>query len=217
MAGIWRKTDENNLCIFKINRICYNMLERQVANMKSLILASGSPRRKEILEQVGLAFRITPSDVEEVITKQVPSDIVMELSRQKAEDVYAKCVAEEVIVLGADTVVAYGGKILGKPADEADAAKMLRMLSGNVHSVFTGVTLVSDQGTVSFYEETEVEFYEMSEEEIQGYIASGEPMDKAGSYGIQGKAAAFIKGIRGDYYNVVGLPVARVLKNLQKM
>ena len=193
------------------------MLERQVANMKSLILASGSPRRKEILEQVGLAFRITPSDVEEVITKQVPSDIVMELSRQKAEDVYAKCVAEEVIVLGADTVVAYGGKILGKPADEADAAKMLRMLSGNVHSVFTGVTLVSDQGTVSFYEETEVEFYEMSEEEIQGYIASGEPMDKAGSYGIQGKAAAFIKGIRGDYYNVVGLPVARVLKNLQKM
>lgn len=193
------------------------MLERQVANMKSLILASGSPRRKEILEQVGLAFCITPSDVEEVITKQVPSDIVMELSRQKAEDVYAKYVAEDVIVLGADTVVAYGGKILGKPADEADAAEMLRMLSGNVHSVFTGVTLVSEQGTVSFYEETEVEFYEMSEEEIQGYIASGEPMDKAGSYGIQGKAAAFIKGIRGDYYNVVGLPVARVLKNLQKM
>lgn len=185
--------------------------------MKSLILASGSPRRKEILEQVGLAFCITPSDVEEVITKQVPSDIVMELSRQKAEDVYAKYVAEDVIVLGADTVVAYGGKILGKPADEADAAEMLRMLSGNVHSVFTGVTLVSEQGTVSFYEETEVEFYEMSEEEIQGYIASGEPMDKAGSYGIQGKAAAFIKGIRGDYYNVVGLPVARVLKNLQKM
>lgn len=185
--------------------------------MKRLILASGSPRRKEILKQVGLDFCVLPSDVEEVVTKQVPSDIVMELSRQKAEDVFKKTKGNHKIVLGADTVVAYDGKILGKPKNEEDAKDMLRMLSGKKHSVYTGVTLISDRCRNTFYEETIVEFYPISETDIKAYIASGEPMDKAGAYGIQGKAAVFIKGIVGDYYNVVGLPIAKVLKNLQKM
>ena len=185
--------------------------------MKKLILASGSPRRKEILEQVGLDFCVFPSDVEEVITKQVPSDIVMELSRQKAEDVFQKQKEQDVIVLGADTVVAYEGKILGKPKDKEDAAAMLHMLSGQKHSVYTGVTLISSAGRETFYEETRVEFYPMSEKEIRDYVNSKEPIDKAGAYGIQGKAAVFIKGIEGDYYNVVGLPVARVSQYLQKM
>jgi septum formation protein len=184
--------------------------------MSQLILASGSPRRKEILEQVGISFEVMKSDVEEVITKTDPAEIVMELSRQKAEDVFGK-LDDPAIVLGADTVVAYDGKILGKPEDEEDAKAMLRMLSGKKHSVFTGVTLVSKKGIESFYEETLVEFYPMNEEEIEAYVLSGEPMDKAGAYGIQGKAAAFIKGIQGDYYNVVGLPIAKVIINLQKM
>jgi len=185
--------------------------------MSRIILASGSPRRKEILEQVGLDFCVFPSDVEEVITKQVPSDIVMELSGQKAEDVFKKVKGEQKIVLGADTVVAYGGKVLGKPKNEEDAVNMLRMLSGKKHSVYTGVTLISDKSRNTFYEETMVEFYPMTEEEIEQYVASGEPLDKAGAYGIQGKAAAFIKGIEGDYYNVVGLPIAKILKKLKKM
>lgn len=182
---------------------------------KQLILASGSPRRKEILTQVGLTFTVIKSDVEEVITKTNPGEIVMELSAQKAQDVYSRLEApENFLVLGSDTVVAYDGNILGKPEDEEGAFAMLRMLSGKSHSVFTGVTLVSDAGVDTFYEETKVEFYEMSDEEIRNYIKTGEPMDKAGAYGIQGKAAAFIKGISGDYYNVVGLPVAAVMHRL---
>lgn len=185
--------------------------------MKQLILASGSPRRKEILEQVGMTFKVIPSQVEEVITKEIPAEIVMELSRQKAMDVYMQLGDESVIVLGADTVVAYDGKILGKPKDKQEAKEMLSMLSGQKHFVYTGVTLVTNKEKKTFYEETIVEFYPLSEGEIEAYIASGESMDKAGAYGIQGKAAAFIKGICGDYYNVVGLPIASVMRNLQKM
>ena len=131
--------------------------------------------------------------------------------------IFQKQKEQDVIVLGADTVVAYEGKILGKPKDKEDAAAMLRMLSGQKHSVYTGVTLISSAGRETFYEETRVEFYPMSEKEIRDYVNSKEPMDKAGAYGIQGKAAVFIKGIEGDYYNVVGLPVARVSQYLQKM
>ena len=185
--------------------------------MKQLILASGSPRRKEILEQVGMTFKVIPSQVEETITKEIPAEIVMELSRQKAMDVYQQLGDESVIVLGADTVVAYDGKILGKPKDKQEAREMLAMLSGEKHFVYTGVTLVTNKEEKTFYEETMVEFYPLSEGEIEAYIASGESMDKAGAYGIQGKASAFINGICGDYYNVVGLPIASVMRNLQKM
>ena len=202
--------------------------------MKSrLILASGSPRRKELLEQIGAEFEILPAKGEEVITSTIPMQVVLELSSQKAEEVAERYTvstkgvstgngAEEVpvVILGADTVVAYENEILGKPKDEADAVRMLRMLSGNTHSVFTGVTLIIERAgkreKQSFYAETRVTMYPMTEEQIQRYVATGEPMDKAGAYGIQGKCAAYIEKIAGDYNNVVGLPAALVYQNLVK-
>lgn len=201
--------------------------------MSQIILASQSPRRKELLEQIGLEFEICPAKGEEVITKTIPEEVVMELSKQKAEEVaamvssYSEAHREittpsDILVIGADTVVAYDGKILGKPKDEADAKAMLTMLSGNTHSVFTGVTLVlidksGRAGELVFYEKTDVKMHEMSEEEIDRYIATGEPMDKAGSYGIQGKCAIYIEKIDGDYNNVVGLPITRIYQELKKI
>lgn len=202
--------------------------------MKSrLILASGSPRRKELLEQIGAKFEILPVKGEEVITSTVPAQVVMELSAQKAEEVAGRygeelggenqSVSKEeqaVVILGADTVVAYENKILGKPKNEEDAVRMLQMLSGHTHSVFTGVTLVIEkQGKKekqSFFAETKVTMYPMTEQQIHAYVATGEPMDKAGAYGIQGKCAVYIEKIAGDYNNVVGLPIALVYQNLEK-
>lgn len=183
--------------------------------MKHIILASGSPRRKEILELADLDFDIIPSDAEEITTKTAPHEVVMELASIKAKDIYEQS-NKQSIVIGADTVVAYQGQILGKPADEADAKRMLTMLSGQTHEVYTGVCVIEDGKTKTFYEETKVTFYEISSEQIDHYIKTGEPMDKAGSYGIQGKAAVFIKGIEGDYYNVVGFPIARFLQKIRK-
>ena len=201
--------------------------------MSQIILASQSPRRKELLEQIGLEFEICPAQGEEIITKSIPEEVVMELSKQKAEEIAAMVstfgdshkditTPSDILVIGADTVVAYDGKILGKPADEADARKTLRMLSGNTHSVFTGVTLVlidksGRAGEIVFYEKTDVKMHEISEVEIERYIASGEPMDKAGSYGIQGKGAIYIEKIEGDYNNVVGLPITRIYQELKKI
>lgn len=190
--------------------------------MKSrLILASGSPRRKELLEQIGAEFEILPAKGEEVITSTIPEQVVMELSAQKVEEVAGHYEEEsEIVILGADTVVAYENKILGKPKDEADAVRMLQMLSGNTHSVFTGVTLIIKRNgkseKQSFFAETKVTMYQMTEQQIQAYVATGEPMDKAGAYGIQGKCAIYIEKITGDYNNVVGLPVALVYQNLVK-
>lgn len=200
--------------------------------MKSrLILASGSPRRKELLEQIGAEFEILSAKGEEVITSDIPSQVVMELSAQKAEEVAGRYEKElgtgkaceenrqTVVILGADTVVAYENKILGKPKDEADAIRMLQMLAGDTHSVFTGVTLLIEQAgkreKKTFFAETKVTMYPMSEEEIKAYVATGEPMDKAGAYGIQGKCAAYIERIEGDYNNVVGLPVSLVYQTLK--
>ncbi|MBP3677337.1 MAG: septum formation inhibitor Maf [Agathobacter sp.] len=201
--------------------------------MSQIILASQSPRRKELLEQIGLEFEICPAKGEEIITKTIPEEVVMELSKQKAEEVAAMVSSfgeehkdittpSDILVIGADTVVAYDGKILGKPVDEADAKRMLIMLSGNTHSVFTGVTLVlidksGRAGELVFYEKTDVKMHEMSELEIDRYIATGEPMDKAGSYGIQGKCAIYIEKIDGDYNNVVGLPITRIYQELKKI
>lgn len=201
--------------------------------MSQIILASQSPRRKELLEQIGLEFEICPAKGEEIITKTIPEEVVMELSKQKAEEVAAMVstyaqehkditTPSDILVIGADTVVAYDGKILGKPVDEADAKRMLTMLSGNTHSVFTGVTLVlidksGRAGELVFYEKTDVKMHEMTELEIDRYIATGEPMDKAGSYGIQGKCAIYIEKIEGDYNNVVGLPIARIYQELKKI
>lgn len=183
--------------------------------MKHTILASASPRRKEILELADLKFDIMPSNAQEITTKTAPNEVVMELASIKAKDIYKKSEKQSMIV-GADTVVAYQGQILGKPADEADAKRMLTMLSGQTHEVYTGVCIIEDGKTKTFYEETKVTFYEISDEQIDHYIKTGEPMDKAGSYGIQGKAAVFIKGIEGDYYNVVGFPIARFLQEITK-
>jgi septum formation protein len=183
--------------------------------MKHIILASASPRRKEILELADLKFDVMPSDAQEITTKTAPNEVVMELASLKAKDIYKKSEKQSMIV-GADTVVAYQGQILGKPTDEADAKRMLTMLSGQTHEVYTGVCIIEDGKTKTFYEETKVTFYEISDEQIDHYIKTGEPMDKAGSYGIQGKAAVFIKGIEGDYYNVVGFPIARFLQEITK-
>lgn len=201
--------------------------------MSQIILASQSPRRKELLEQIGLEFEICPAKGEEIITKTIPEEVVMELSKQKAEEVAAMVSSfgqqhkdittpSDILVIGADTVVAYDGKILGKPVDEADAKRMLTMLSGNTHSVFTGVTLVlidktGRAGELVFYEKTDVKMHTMTEKEIDRYIATGEPMDKAGSYGIQGKCAIYVEKIDGDYNNVVGLPITRIYQELKNI
>ncbi len=188
--------------------------------VKKMVLASASPRRKELLAQIGLIPEIIPSTIEEVITTEIPEEVVKELSRQKACDVAAKQ-PPGTLVVGADTVVAAEGRILGKPADHEDAHRMIAMLAGKTHQVYTGVTLAfckeNNTKIVTFAEKTDVTVYPMTEEEIHGYAEDGEPMDKAGAYGIQGKFAAFIKAIDGDYNNVVGLPVGRVYQEIKRL
>ncbi len=183
-----------------------------------IVLASASPRRREILAQAGLIFEIIPSKKEEVVTKTKPEQVVMELSAQKAEDVFEQSDKKQnPLVIGSDTIVAYGDQILGKPKDEADAFRMLKMLQGNKHQVYTGVTVITAQEQVTFFECTHVNVYPMNDDEIRAYIATGEPMDKAGAYGIQGKFARYVRGIEGDYLNVVGLPLARLCQELEKL
>lgn len=229
-----------------------------------LVLASASPRRRELLSQIGMEFSIMPSTKEENAKATEAGELVQELSRQKAEDIWEQLCAgqgwnpdanqgqlpdagqgtqepscngnrgqnsdagqkmqepglngnrqPQVLVIGADTVVCCEGKILGKPHSREMAAEMLTALQGRSHEVYTGVTLRSESETVTFFECTQVEFYPMTEAEISDYIDSKEPMDKAGAYGIQGLGARFVKGIRGDYNNVVGLPVGRLYQELK--
>ncbi|PHF04663.1 septum formation inhibitor Maf [Bacillus pseudomycoides] len=183
--------------------------------MKKLILASGSPRRKELLELAGVPFEIVVSEIEETIgAYSSPADIVMSLALQKASAVVEN--HEDSVVLGADTIVTYESRILGKPKDEAEAKEILQLLSGKTHEVYTGVALISKEKTVTFYERTEVTFWELTEEEVDVYIATKEPLDKAGSYGIQGKGSIFVQHIQGDYYSVVGLPIARLVRELKQ-
>ena len=207
-----------------------------------LVLASASPRRRELLSQIGLEFTVMPSKKEENAKATEAGALVQELSRQKAVDIWEQLsggqgqnpdadqeqISEEtqepnlngkrqpeLLVIGADTVVCCEGKILGKPHSREVAAEMLTALQGRSHEVYTGVTLYSQSETVTFFECTQVEFYPMTEVEISEYIDSKEPMDKAGAYGIQGLGARFVKGIRGDYNNVVGLPVGRLYQELK--
>lgn len=244
-----------------------------------IVLASGSPRRRELLAGLGLDYRVVVSGVEECVTETEPAKVVEQLSAQKACDVLQKlrpeasgesaaagaeetseehsgvqadasrkaqgaemfgiqketrrtgqnyscsreesCSEEEILVIGADTLVSVDGQILGKPADAKNAAEMLRRLSGRRHQVYTGVTLYHhSRGRTrrhTFHECTQVQFYPMTEEEISWYISTGEPMDKAGGYGIQGLGSRFVKAIEGDYSNVVGLPVARLYQELKTM
>lgn len=188
--------------------------------MKNIILASASPRRRELLDMVGIPFSVCPSQGEEQIRGSSPKEVVEELSEQKAREVFLKT-SGEVLVIGADTVVAAEGNILGKPKNRKEAIQMLKKLQGASHEVYTGVTMLSrdenGEQLKTFHVMTAVEFYPMSEEEIESYVDTGEPMDKAGAYGIQGKAGIFVKEIRGDYNNVVGLPVARLYQELKQM
>ncbi len=190
-----------------------------------IILASASPRRRELLTQMGLEFEVRPSCGEEVITKETPAEAVMELAEQKAAEIAALTAkerpGEEILVIGADTVVVKDHQILGKPEDEEDAVRMLHRLSGDVHQVYTGVCLIvlgkGQQKTRTFYESTDVHFYPMTNQEILDYVNTGDPMDKAGAYGIQGLCGKYISGIEGDYNNVVGLPIARLYREMKEL
>lgn len=183
---------------------------------RKLILASASPRRKEILEQMGLMFTVSPCSGEEKLETEDPEEAVRTLALQKASEAAGRQ-TEAALVIGSDTVVAYDGRILGKPADEEEAAAMLRMLSGNTHMVYTGVAVIdaeTKKTLVHFAEGTEVTMYPMTEQWIRSYVASGKPMDKAGAYAIQGGCMPFIREIRGEYTNVVGFPAARFYQEL---
>lgn len=181
--------------------------------MKRIILASASPRRRELMTQAGFEFEVCVSTKEEKMGIWGPEETVRQLSRQKALDV-AENYDADCVVIGADTVVACDGEILGKPADEADAFRMLQMLQGRTHQVYTGVTIVEGprggRNLLTFADRTDVTMYPMTDAMIKDYIRTGEPMDKAGAYGIQGRAAVFVQKISGDYNTVVGLPVAAI-------
>ncbi len=180
-------------------------------NPNRIILASASPRRRELLTQIGVEFEIMISDKEERITAEDPADICMHLAMQKALDVRAKLPeANGCTIIGADTIVVLENNILGKPRDEEHAAGILRALSGREHQVYTGVCVVKGETTAAFAEKTDVYVAPLSEEDIRAYIATGDPMDKAGAYGIQGIFAKHIEKIDGDYFNVVGLPIGRL-------
>jgi septum formation protein len=175
-----------------------------------LILASASPRRRELLAQAGFEFMVRPADVDESVRPgEDPTAYAMRLALEKAQAVYSAVANPSAIVLGADTTVTLDGHILGKPENAADATRMLRLLSARVHQVITGVAVISARGAEVAAEVTAVEFAAMNEEDITAYIATGEPMDKAGAYGIQGMAAKWIPRVEGCYFNVVGLPLSR--------
>lgn len=194
---------------------------------KKVILASGSPRRKELLEQVGVEFEQRVSGKEERYTATEPKEIVKELALMKAENVASDIEAEkglliDTVVIGADTIVVLDGQILGKPRNEEHAFEMLQNLQGRSHEVYTGVAFLSynkegKKEVISHAVETKVYVHEMSEKEIREYVTTKDPMDKAGGYGIQGVFAAYIDGIEGDYYNVVGLPVSYVYQQLKEI
>lgn len=183
------------------------------------ILASASPRRRELLSRTGIDFTVIPSDAEEIITKTEPCEIVKELALLKADAVFKTHADNDTMIIGSDTIVVYKGEILGKPEDADDARDMLSMLSDRTHQVYTGVALITmqngEKNVKTFYECTDVTFYPISREDIETYVESGDPLDKAGSYGIQGSFSIHIKEIRGDYNNVVGLPIGRLYQELK--
>ena len=176
-----------------------------------IILASQSPRRRELLERMGVRdFRVVTPDIDEQMDRDLPpQELVGRISLEKALAVQEQ-EGNAPIIIAADTVVALDGAVLGKPADELEAFKMLSTLSGCRHQVYTGLTVLRGEERYTVSEETSVTFRELSSEEIHRYIATGEPMDKAGAYGIQGYGALLMEGIQGDYYNVMGLPVCRL-------
>ena len=195
---------------------------------KKMVLGSASPRRRELLSQIGMEFSVMTSDCEELVTKTVPAEVVQELSLMKAEDVFRKIKnskeavnASEILVIGADTIVALDGEILGKPHSKEHAISMLNHLQGKIHQVYTGICFVweekGERFIHTFFECTDVEVLPMTAEEIAYYVNLDTCMDKAGAYGIQNEFASYVKGIKGDYNNVVGLPVGRLYQELKQL
>lgn len=183
--------------------------------MKRFVVASASPRRKELLQLQGFTFEVIPSDCDERVKDGLsPKETVMALAKLKAESVFLK--NTDAVILGCDTIVELDGKILGKPFDRSDAVKMLSELSGKKHNVHTGVCIKSREKCECFVSTAKVEFYENSTGLIKSYVASGESDDKAGAYGIQGLGSALVKSIEGDYFTVVGLPLAQTVRELNK-
>ena len=199
------------------------MNEEQKITLPHIILASASPRRKDLLTQIGAAITVMPADVDESLTETDPEALVKALSYRKAHAVFSTCakqgkLRDRTVILGADTVVALDDEILGKPKDEADAIRMIDAMQGGHHRVLSGVTLIGENGeSVTFAESTEVHLYPMSKAEIESYVSSGEAFGKAGAYGIQGPFAAFVQKVDGSYTNVVGLPVGRVYQELKQL
>ena len=193
---------------------------RDISDEIPVILASGSPRRKELLEQIGISFVVDVSHAQETVCSEDPGKIVEDLAQIKAMDVSSR--RADGAVIGADTIVWCCGQVLGKPRDRADARHMIQMLQGRSHSVFTGVSVRCMSGgrlvwSSVFHRETVVHVHSMTDDEIERYLDSGEPWDKAGAYGIQGSFAAYVDGIEGDYLNVVGLPVSALYQELKRM
>ena len=184
----------------------------------SIILASASPRRKELLEMLGVRdLKIIPAVGEERADRSLPPDRLVEaLAAHKAREVAETCAPGD-IVIGADTIVWHDGRVYGKPHSEAEAADMLRALSGDTHEVYTGVCVLKDGRELRAAERSLVHFRTLSDGEIAAYIATGEPMDKAGAYGIQGRASLFVEGIEGDFFNVMGLPLCRLGQMLKEL
>ena len=222
------------MCYNKAKACSHVMMKDGITVMKRTILASGSPRRKELLEQIGMEFIVITSEADEHTDITDPEQYVIYLSGIKAEAVHNKIQESNIydivsdeewqqdikegdyVIIGADTIVSHKGHILTKPKDEQDAYNMLKELSGDCHQVYTGVTLMYGDGRKKIFAgRTDVYCYELTDKEIWDYISTGEPMDKAGAYGIQGRFAAFIKKIDGDYNNVVGLPVAGVYQEMK--
>ena len=182
--------------------------------MKNIILASASPRRKELLTTAGVEFEVLVSEADETIPEgTAPRDAAMMTAEKKA---LAVAENRDGIVIGADTIVVIDGKILGKPKDEADAFGMLRLLSGREHEVITGVCITDGEKTEKFAQVSKVRFYDLTDDEITAYVATKECNDKAGAYGIQGKGCVLVESIEGDYFNIVGLPVAATVRALKK-
>lgn len=195
---------------------------QNVLEQYQIVLASQSPRRKELLGKLNISYEVMPAKGEEKLYGDAPEKVVMNLASQKAKEVYELKTRNTggtglpLLVIGADTIVVYEGQILGKPKDREEAQAMLHMLSGKTHQVYTGVCVVTETQHC-FYEKTDVTFAKLTDEEIEDYVDSGDSFDKAGGYGIQGDFAVYVKEIRGDYNNVVGLPVARLYQELKEL
>lgn len=183
---------------------------------KKVILASASPRRQELIKLIFDSVEILPADCDETLPEGIGAREAVEYLSKIKNEASGKLTEKENLIISADTVVSVDDEILGKPIDKEDARRMISLLSGKVHQVYTGVTLSLNKKTKTFSEKTDVEFFDLTGKEIEEYISSKEPYDKAGSYGIQGKAGLLVKGINGDYYNVVGFPIARLKREIEE-